>query len=61
MDGNLGFILKVFLASTFIAIAIKFIGPTLAIAPTTGNVLITLFSPIVALAIALGWRAQQQR
>ncbi|MEB3338869.1 MAG: hypothetical protein VKJ46_15470 [Leptolyngbyaceae bacterium] len=59
-NGNLGFILKVLLASTGIAIAIKFLGPSLEIAPTTGNVLIALGTPIIVISIALGWRAWQQ-
>jgi spore maturation protein SpmB len=54
-----GFIVKVFLASGLIAIAIKYAAPFLAISGTNAIALTLVLSPTILMAIALGWRWQQ--
>jgi hypothetical protein len=44
-----------------ISLAIKYLAPSLAIAPTTINVLIGVFLPTVVVAIALGWHSWLSR
>lgn len=61
MDSNTTYVLKVFIISTGLAVAIKYGTPFLSISPTTGIVLTLVLLPSVALAIALGWRARQQQ
>jgi hypothetical protein len=47
-----------FVPSVLISIAIKYLAPSLAIAPTIANVLIGVFLPTMIMAIALGWHSQ---
>lgn len=61
MESNLGFVLKVMVLSALIAIAIKFWGPMLVVSATPENVLFVVLLPTFTLAMALGWRAWQQR
>lgn len=53
------FVLKVFLFSTVLSVAIKYGGPLLAIPANATVGLVAVFLPSVLLAIALGWRALQ--
>lgn len=57
MDTQGAFILKVLILSLGIAVLIKYGGPSLAVAGTTGNVLVAVLTPTLILAIALVWRA----
>lgn len=59
MDSNTTYILKVFIVSGGLAIAIKYVVPFLPLSSSTGIVLTLVLLPSIALAIALGWRAQQ--
>ncbi|MBD2461584.1 hypothetical protein H6G89_11035 [Oscillatoria sp. FACHB-1407] len=61
MQSELGFITKLFLISLGGAIAIKYIAPHLPISASTGGVLVSVFLPSVAMAMILGWRAQQAK
>ncbi|MBD1998630.1 hypothetical protein H6F88_11090 [Oculatella sp. FACHB-28] len=60
MDSNAIYILKVFIVSGGLAVAIKYVMPLLSISSSTAIVLTLVLLPSVALAIALAWRAQQQ-
>ena len=59
MDSNSIYISKVFVVSGGLAVAIKYIAPFLPLSSSTGIVLTLVLLPSVALAIALGWRAQR--
>jgi membrane protein implicated in regulation of membrane protease activity len=61
MNTNTGFIVKVFLMSIALSLAIKYGGPILSIPSTNLNALIAVFSPTIILATILGWRAIQQQ
>jgi membrane protein implicated in regulation of membrane protease activity len=61
MNTNTGFILKVFLMSIALSLAIKYGGPILSIPSTNLNALIAVFTPSIILATILGWRAFQQQ
>jgi hypothetical protein len=60
MDSNAIYILKVFIVSGGLAVAIKHAVPFLSVSPSTAIVLTLVLLPSVMLAIALVWRAQQQ-
>jgi len=61
MGSNFGFLVKVMVLSALIAIAIRFIGSKLVVQATPETVLFVVLFPSVALAMALSWRAWQQR
>ncbi|MEP0870999.1 hypothetical protein NDA01_14415 [Trichocoleus desertorum AS-A10] len=61
MGTNLGFVVKVMMISALVAIAIRFVGRTLVVQATPETVLFVVLFPSFALAMALGWRAWQQR
>lgn len=63
MGSNFGFLVKVMVFSALIAIAIKYATPLLGIPATPRNLVVFLVVvfPSLALALALGWRAWQQR
>jgi hypothetical protein len=61
MDSNAIYILKVFIVSGGLAVAIKYFGPFIPFSPNIGIVLTLVLLPSVALAIALGWRSKQQQ
>ncbi|MBI4779865.1 MAG: hypothetical protein HY785_00935 [Oscillatoriophycideae cyanobacterium NC_groundwater_1537_Pr4_S-0.65um_50_18] len=50
-------ILKLFIFSVLLSVAIKYAAPSLAIAATDQNALIAVLLPSIAMAIALSWRA----
>lgn len=52
---NLGFVVKVMVASTLISVAIRVWGPVLPIAPTSLNALILVLLPTTVLLILFGW------
>ncbi len=52
---NLGFVLKVMVASTLVSIAIRAWGPAVPIAPTSLNALILVLLPTTVLLILFGW------
>ena len=56
-----GLIVKVFVLSTVLSIAIKYGAPTLSVAPTGRNVLLAVWLPAAIAALLLGWRWQQER
>lgn len=56
-----GFMLKVFILSALLSIAIKYGGPFLPVTETTTTVLIAICSPSILMAILFGWRWQQQQ
>jgi hypothetical protein len=58
MATQASFILKVLIFSGFISVLIRYIGPSLAIAPTSINTLIAVLTPTLVLAIALVFRAK---
>jgi uncharacterized protein (DUF2062 family) len=61
MDSNAIYILKVFIVSGGLAVAIKYFVPFIPLSPNIGIVLTLVLLPSVVLAIALGWRAKQQQ
>jgi hypothetical protein len=54
-----GLIFKVLIASTLVAIAVRYGGPVLPVSGTTATVLIAVLSPTILMAAALGWRWQR--
>lgn len=58
MGTQASFILKVLIFSGFISVLIKYVGPSLAIAPTSVPTLIAVLTPTLVLAMALFWRAK---
>jgi hypothetical protein len=61
MDSNTAYILKVFLVSSGLAVAIKYAAPHLFISASTGIALASVCLPSVIVAIALGWRARERK
>jgi hypothetical protein len=61
MTEQIQLIVKMLVPSVLISLAIKYLAPSLAIAPTTINVLIGVFLPTVVVAIALGWHSWLSR
>lgn len=59
MNQSFIFLLKVFVASAAISLAIKYIGPFTNIPATAVNASILVFLPTFVMAIILGWRAWQ--
>ncbi|MGE5658875.1 MAG: hypothetical protein ACM37W_19940 [Actinomycetota bacterium] len=59
MDSNTQFILKVFLLSIALSLAIKAVGPTLSIPSTTATALTAVLTPSLMVATVLSWRAWQ--
>lgn len=55
-----GLILKMFALATVTSVAIKFIGPGLAIPATNRIVLIAVLLPSLLIGLALIWRGWQQ-
>jgi anaerobic C4-dicarboxylate transporter len=60
MFSQIGFIIKVFIVSAIVSVAIVYVGPMLAIAPTQFNALLAIIIPIPILVVALLWRARAQ-
>jgi hypothetical protein len=58
MNHNVGFVLKVLISSLLLAIAIKYGGPFLPLAPTSVNALILVLLPTLIMAGVLSWRAR---
>jgi hypothetical protein len=58
MNSQIGFIVKVFILSIALSVAIKYGGRALAIAPTQTNVLLGILLPPALVAVVLGWRAR---
>jgi len=58
MGTQANFILKVLIFSGFISVLIKYVGPSLAIAPTSLNTLIAVLTPTLVLASVLVFRAK---
>lgn len=59
--GNLGFLAKILLVSAGISVAIKSLGPQLAIPPQPAIALTIVLLPALSLALALLGRGWQQR
>jgi hypothetical protein len=59
MSSNVGFVSKVLITSAGVAIAIKYGGSYLNIAPTSVNAMVAVLVPTLIMAGLLGWRAQQ--
>jgi len=57
MDGNTAFILKVFLMSIALSLAIKYGGPSLSIPSSNAIALIAVLTPSLILAAILSWKA----
>lgn len=57
----IGLIVKVFVLSTALSIAIKYGAPVLPLAPTTANVLLAVWLPAAIAAVVLGWRWRQEQ
>lgn len=57
----IGFILKVFIASAVIAIAIKYGGAYLPVQGNTPTALIAVLTPSIVMAMLFGWRWQKER
>jgi hypothetical protein len=53
-------ILKMLIPSALISIAIKYLAPNLAIAPTSSHALIGVLFPPIAMTIALIWSAKSK-
>jgi hypothetical protein len=56
-----GLLIKVLIASTLTAIAIRYGGPLLPISGTTTTALIGVLSPTILMAAVLGWRWSNRR
>lgn len=61
MSSSWGFILKLMIVSTLLAIAIKAVAPELSVPETNTSALLAVTLPPVGMGIALGWRAWQGR
>ncbi|HEY9629604.1 MAG TPA: hypothetical protein V6C84_20060 [Coleofasciculaceae cyanobacterium] len=59
MNPSARVILKLFIFSVLLSVAIKYAAPSLAIAATDHNALIAVLLPSIVMAIALGWRARK--
>jgi hypothetical protein len=59
MDTQTALIVKVFVISAVASAAIKYGGPSLGVATTSGNALIAVLAPTLMLAIALFWRMRK--
>ncbi|MCG9893804.1 MAG: hypothetical protein MH252_22360 [Thermosynechococcaceae cyanobacterium MS004] len=57
----LGFVIKVLLASAFISVGIKALGPQLLLPPTSGVVLAMVFLPSIFVAVGLVFQYRWQR
>ncbi|WP_448572110.1 hypothetical protein [Trichothermofontia sp.] len=57
---NLGFVLKVLVASTLISVAIRVWGPEIPIAPTSLNALILVLLPATVFLVLFGWLSLRQ-
>ncbi|WP_416673850.1 hypothetical protein [Egbenema bharatensis] len=55
------FILKVFLLSTGLSLAIKYLAPSFTIAATPANALIAVFSPTLIMLMLFSWKAWKQQ
>jgi anaerobic C4-dicarboxylate transporter len=60
MYSQIGFIIKVLILSTVLSIAIVYVGPVLAIAPTQFNALLAILIPVTILVVALLWRTRER-
>lgn len=60
-DTEAGLVLKVLVLSIVLSVAIKYIGPTLAIPATDTAALIIILLPALVTGLVLGWRSWQQR
>lgn len=60
MFNQIGFIIKVFIVSAIVSVAIVYVGPMLAIAPTQFNALFAIIIPIPILVVALLWRGREK-
>lgn len=58
MDGQVFFIIKLFLLSGLISVAIKYLLPLLNIPATATVALVLVLTPPAILAALLAWRAQ---
>jgi hypothetical protein len=61
MGTQASFILKVLIFSGLISVLIKYVGPSLAIAPTSLNTLIAVLTPTLVLAGVLVLRAKNYK
>ena len=59
MSENLGFILKVLIASAIISFIIKYVLPELDIPVNSGIAIVIVLFPALATALVLAWQAQQ--
>jgi hypothetical protein len=55
------FILKVFLLSAGLSLAIKYLAPHFNIPATPANALIAVFSPTVIMAMLFSWKTWKQQ
>lgn len=60
MYSQIKFIIKVLILSTVLSVAIVYVGPFLAIAPTKLNALLGILIPVPILVIALLWRSRER-
>jgi hypothetical protein len=60
MYSQIGFIIKVLIFSTVLSVAIVYVGPLLAIAPTKFNALLAILIPIPILVVALLLRSRDR-
>jgi len=60
LETDAGLILKVLLLAAVLSVAIKYVGPSLAIPATPTNALIAVFLPALLMGLALAWRSWQQ-
>ncbi len=58
MNNSLSLVLKVLVLSLILSLILKYIGPFLALQPTTFNALIGISLTPIAIAILLGWASQ---
>ncbi|NJK49547.1 hypothetical protein HC931_16580 [Candidatus Gracilibacteria bacterium] len=59
MYSQIKFVIKVLIISTVLSVAIVYVGPVLAIAPTQFNALLAIIIPVTVLIFALLWRSRE--
>jgi hypothetical protein len=59
MYSQIRFVIKVLIISTVLSVAIVYVGPVLAIAPTQFNALLAIIIPVMLVIAALLWRSRE--
>lgn len=60
MNDTVAFVVKILICSTVLSVVIKYGGQLLPISPTVVIAIAAILLPSIIVAVALGWRSQQQ-